>query len=238
MAEPLSLTVMASTLVAASGQSAAATVEGLQRVARLTVEVSAFAGTSLVVRLQRRPDTSAQWETTATSATIFTTGAFDLSGPIGPLTRLDWTLTGGAASTTFGVRGTAFTVYAEPADLPRFSVNARGIAELSTRAVVDACIAASDDADGYLGGRYTLPLTEWGDDLRSKCAALATATLFNVRGADPNGPDMIIYDARNQAVTWFNRLQAGRLAPPGIVDSTPDAYEAGVAVRSNTKRGW
>jgi phage gp36-like protein len=234
VAESLTLTVRESAAVSASGSGTAVEIEGRQRVARLDVEVSAFTGTSLVVTLQRRPDTSAPWETTAT-ATIAAVGRFDVSGAVGPLTRVSWTLTGsGSPSATFGVRGMASTVYAEPADLPAYACKAEAIQELASRKIVDALIAASSEADGYLAARYTMPIVSWDEDLRMNTAKVAASVLFNVRGADPNGPDALIFDGRNVALRWFDRVQAGRLSP-AIVDSTPTTYQAGIVVSSRTR---
>src|SRR5690606_11835121 len=177
MAEPLALPLRESAAATASGSSTAVEIEGRQRIARLDLEVDAFAATSLVVTLERRADASAPWETTATT-TVAAAGKFDLSGAVGPLTRISWTLAGsGTPSATFGVRGTASTVYAEPADLSAYACKAEAISELSSRKIVDALIGASSEADGYLAARYTMPIVSWDEDLRANTAKVAAALL-------------------------------------------------------------
>lgn len=234
MAEPLALTLSPSTAISADGSSTAVAITGLQRVARCTIDCTVYGASALVVTLERRPDTAAAWETTATT-TVSAVGSTALTGEVGALTRVSWTITGTA---TFGVRGTAYTVYAGPSDITRFVATAAGLDGVATAAQVDACLSAADEVDGYLNARYTMPLTSWGDDLRRQAAAVAAAVVFNVRGANPDGPDALIYDARSRALQWLDRVQAGRLAPPGLVDSTPTVYEAGIAVASRPKRNW
>jgi hypothetical protein len=93
-------------------------------------------------------------------------------------------------------------------------------------------------AEGYVSSAYEMPITAWGEDLRSATARIAGATLFRVRGADPQGPDAIVFDGESKAIKWLDRIANGRLKPPAIVDSTPDDTEGGSYLYSNTTRGW
>ncbi len=97
-------------------------------------------------------------------------------------------------------------------------------------------------ADGYLGGsgRYTLPLTAWGDDLRLAVCQLAAWDLMSVsRGFNPETPSGAMWmTRRDEAMRWLEGVAAGRVVPAGIVDSSPALTETGVAIYTEPQRGW
>lgn len=233
MAEATAIELLTLASVAGNGNGADVAIAGRQNVAQLIVEVTVV-DTSITVNVQRRDDASGAYDTTNT-ITVSTTGKHKISALVGPLTRVTYTATAGD---TFGVDGIVETVYCVPEDISEDIVREVAIAELTETRRVNACLRASDEADGYLRSRYTMPVTAWSRDLRLHSAELAAAYLFTYRGTDPNSPDMLIYDARNTAKQWFDRLQAGRIEPDITDSSDPVVYGAGVAVASDARRGW
>lgn len=128
--------------------------------------------------------------------------------------------------------------YATRADLPRHGLPAALLATIAA-ADQDAALAkASRDADGYLGKRFTLPLTAWGEDLGARVCAIAAYDLLSVRGMNPDGSDKHIADRNAEAVAWLAGVAAGRIEPAGIVDSTPAVHEGGAVVCTRARRGW
>jgi phage gp36-like protein len=102
-----------------------------------------------------------------------------------------------------------------------------------------ALASATTEADGYLNARYTLPLTAWGDDLRQHVVNIAAYRLLVRRGWSPVAPeDQTLRTGHADAMAWLQKVKDERISPPGIVDSTPDVYDAGGFVVSKAKRGW
>src|SRR5690606_14545436 len=149
-------------------------------------------------------------------------------GPLQRYVRARWALTGGTA--TFSVTGEAHVVYCLPRDIHRFSVPAGALEPVPDHEQLDACIAATDEVDGYVGGAYTLPLKAWGEDVGKAAARIAGADLLSNRGVDPESQDAVVFQREEKAHEWLNRLANGRLAPPGIVDQTPETFEGGSVV--------
>ena len=52
------------------------------------------------------------------------------------------------------------------------------------------------------------------------------------------GADAVVFDAGKRAAAWLASVAAGRIRPPGLVDSTPDVSEFGLAIASRTSRRW
>lgn len=105
-----------------------------------------------------------------------------------------------------------------------------------------ALAAAGDVADGYLGQRYTLPLTAWGDDLRLAVCAVAAFNLMGGQGFNPDGLTAeYLGKKHDDAVRWLERVARGMISPPGITDSTPadeERADCGPLVESDPPRGW
>jgi phage gp36-like protein len=153
--------------------------------------------------------------------------------------RLRWELSaaGASPSVSFSVEGEAHQVYIGPRDIGR-GLRIEALEKIATsheRAA--ACIAVSSEADGYLNGRYTLPLKRWDHALRRHCASMAVHYVLDAAGWQPEGPDNVVKTAFDRAVAWFKRLQAGQLEPPDIVDSTPATFDGGSVVVSRSRRG-
>lgn len=232
MANPTSITLLPLTALTGSGSGTA--VELATPCSCLALRVASDASVSL--RLETSTTGTGQWTTVdellahGGSSLPWTAAGLDR------FVRLQWTVLQGTAACS--VAGTAEVVYCSPADISRFGAPAEGLEELTQSEYADACLASTDEADGYIGGAYTLPLTAWGSDLRLHVAKMATLLLFERRGWDPGGPDGQIVKGRERAIEWLNRLANGRLKPPGLADSTPDAFDGGSSVVSSPKRGW
>ena len=101
-------------------------------------------------------------------------------------------------------------------------------------------MGASDLADGYLARQLTLPLSEWGDDLRRHVCAIAAYDLMTQRGYNPEGGDSNLRLRYEDAVRWLERVASGTVRP-AVTDSTPTsstAMPSGPVVRTSSKRGW
>lgn len=94
---------------------------------------------------------------------------------------------------------------------------------------VDAAIAwASSLANSYLRKRYTLPLVQYGDDLRQQVAALATWQLMRKRGFQPgSGADESVVVGKEDAIRWLRDVSHGHAELDGAVDSSPSVDEEG-----------
>ncbi|HEV8246073.1 MAG TPA: phage protein Gp36 family protein, partial [Polyangiaceae bacterium] len=141
-------------------------------------------------------------------------------------------------SFTFSVAGEAHVLYATPSQVKAVSIVPVALSSLSTEQQLDACLAATGECDDYLNSSYVMPITAWGSSLVKHCGSLAVLQMMDARGWQPEGPDLRIVDNRDQAMTYLNRIAAGRLKPPDIVDSTPEVFEGGCFVVSGAPRGW
>lgn len=239
--------LLASALQSASGSGGSVDITDgsvARRAAVVTVDVTAFVPVdsdpmpSVLFTLETRANSAAPWRS-AGSVSAGALGTYELSaGALDALVRLSWTFTN-MTSATFQADASAGVTFCDPSDITRYAVPERSIEDVDASTRAAACIAVTDLAAGYLNSAFTFPITAWGDDLRAKCADLAAAHIFKHRGADPTGPDAMVFDARDKALSWLDRIANGRLKPVGIVDSTPEVFEGGaVVVQGRPKRGW
>lgn len=132
--------------------------------------------------------------------------------------------------------------YATTTDLARLGIAATAIAAVSSTIQEAALEAASVLADGYLRGRYTLPLTTWGEDLTRAVCAIAAWDILCQRGFDPNrGGDVAIETRANAATSWLKDVSAGRVVVSGgntTPTATRHARASGPRVTSDRTRGW
>lgn len=126
--------------------------------------------------------------------------------------------------------------YATPADLYSLGLPQRALSGVSVPDQEAALESASRLADSYLSARYTLPLTAWGSDLRRAVAVIAAYDLLAVRGFAPEGADEHVRLRYEDAIRWLENVSKGLVNPVGIVDSTPEVTNTGVAVRTGVKR--
>ena len=252
MANAKAITLLASGTQTAAGDGSAVDLGEtvgdylvLRSAVQVVIPVTAFALESpappdpepvLTLSIETRDATADPWETIVTLE-IEATGRYTLSaGDLGRYVRLSWELGVGLESVDFGATGQAHVVYCDPRDLTKTCVPERSVADITASARADACISASDEADGYIGGAYTLPLLAWPNDLRDHTARIATGIIFAHRGVDPQGPDANVLLERDRALKWLDRLANGRLSPPGLIDSTEDVFEGGSVVISIPSR--
>lgn len=233
------------TLAASAARTSSGSGSAVDLVSATTVEVSvlvsAASGSSptLDISLQTSEDGTV-WQPLDSTARFATTGRRVIRSA-GALryVRAAWTIGGTAPSFTFSVTGSAFVVYATPADLDALGPAALSTEEISADDKDRVLVSVSTEADGYLNARYTLPLTAWGDDLRQHVVNIAAYRLLVRRGWSPVSPeDETIRTGYTDAIAWLSKVKDERISPPGIVDSTPDTYDAGGFVVSKPKRGW
>lgn len=128
---------------------------------------------------------------------------------------------------------------AEIADLIRY-----GSPETSARTILDrdknlALDSASDEAAAELNRRYEFPLTSWGEDLKRVVSVIAAYELFSgIRGFDSAGQGSSLKIRADAARAWLKRVGDGELAPPDLVDATPDVADGGASVVTSPRRGW
>jgi phage gp36-like protein len=138
--------------------------------------------------------------------------------------------------------------YCTPANLAQYLPAA--VLSLTTNAQqLQACDDASEEADSYMRGRYTLPLLAWGTDVTRYTSWIACYLLCQLIGFAPQaGSDRLIVERYYQAVGWPDRAGTGWF--PGIQrqaihpDVTPtiavgaDAVHDLPQVRTAPQRGW
>jgi phage gp36-like protein len=114
------------------------------------------------------------------------------------------------------------TRYAERADLAKYSLPAAVLAAIATADQDSALDAASQVADGYLGAKFVLPLTAWGEDLKRAVCDFAAWILIKRRGFSPQNADGgMIREAYDDSVEWFKGVAAGKVVPSSVRDSEP-----------------
>lgn len=131
--------------------------------------------------------------------------------------------------------------YGTPADLQRHAIPASSLASVSSQEQQVALDAQSAIADGYLSGRYLLPLTAWGLDLTFYVCQLTEFAICTTRGiAAETESYEILRDKRDAAVKWLEGVRDGNINPAGIVDSAtpPTADDFGAGLYTETARGW
>lgn len=138
--------------------------------------------------------------------------------------------------------------YCVRTDLPNY-IAAAALSPISTAIQDQACIDASSTMDSYLRGRYALPLSAWGSDLRRYTAYVAIFYLMQGRGFSPQaGADRLItqryYDAvgdpSKPGTGWGPNVQRQSVHP----DVTPAQAQPGdpvhdvPQVHTSPPRGW
>lgn len=237
MSENLDIDLSPPSAVSASGESASVDLGPRRRAALVPVRCEGFAGTgSFQVFLETSQDGATNWTPLDVARVELGVPEVRLSSfETARFVRLRWQLEG-TATVELAAAGIGCVLYATPKQLPSFGAPGRSFEEVTAYEQIEACLAASDEADGYIGNAYRLPLSRWGFDLVKHVAALAVEIIFAARGIDPDGPDAVIIDRRNRAVQWLDRLGQGRISPPGMVDSTPEEFEGVCVVTSLPRR--
>lgn len=244
MSQPLSIELHASGVETANGSGAAVDMGLVASVsprsaAKLEIAVTAFADVERVRLVFEHAALEAGPWLELDELDLTQTGDHEHSvGDAKRWLRVSWELfgAGSSPSLTFSVAGKAHQVYVSPRSLQRV-MRVHALEDITTpHARAGACISVSSEADGYLGGRYTLPLKQWDDTLTEQCARIAIRYALDACGWQPDGPDGVVEKAFDRAIAWLKRLQDGKLEPPEIVDSTPEVFEGGSVVVSRPRR--
>lgn len=104
--------------------------------------------------------------------------------------------------------------YCVRADLAQY-LPAPVLALASTSVQDQACIDATVEADSYIRGRFSLPLLDWGSDVRRYTAWIACYLIAQQVGFAPQaGSDRLIVERYYQAVGWPDRPGTGWF--PGV----------------------
>ena len=87
--------------------------------------------------------------------------------------------------------------------------------------IVAALQLQSDYMNGYLSESFTLPLLEWGQDVRFCCCVLARWHLYVRRGLDPK-QDFAVFDPNGALGTqkWLEGVANGNVRPV-VTESAP-----------------
>jgi phage gp36-like protein len=119
------------------------------------------------------------------------------------------------------------TAYATLADVYNLGVPQAAVAQITTAQQQAALDAANAEADGYLAGRFRLPLTSWSMDLKLHVCARAAYTMLVVRGYNPDDEaDVNVLSRANQALKWLKSIQDGNTTP-NVVDSSTISGDTG-----------
>ena len=131
--------------------------------------------------------------------------------------------------------------YCSRDDLTNLGIFADALRTTSAIKQDAAIAAASDEMDGYLGSRYKLPLSDWGQDVRLMCARLAIYILIAARGYNPESPgDAQVLEAHDMAERWLKRVSDGDLALT-VTDASAQGIgyvSGGVQLLSSRSRGY
>jgi phage gp36-like protein len=127
-------------------------------------------------------------------------------------------------------------------ELSRLGIRQEALRNIPIDEQQGAIDAVSDEIDGYLAARFTLPLISWKQDLRKKCAQMAVCDLLSVRGVNSSRPnDEQLFLDRQAAVKWLTKIADGDLAIQ-VQDSSggsqPSRASGGLQIQSNPNRGY
>lgn len=238
MANPLAIELHAASPESTAGQGASVDIGALRSCVRLVLDIGSVSGNapSLSVSLETSRNGVDGWRLA---------GGIGASNPeavfanLQRFIRVTWNVTGTASPiVTFRIYGTAEVIYATPKDLNGFGIPAKALDSVADETKAQALLAASDEADGYLGSGFILPLTSWTSDLRKHVANMAVMTIMKVRGFQPGGSDDLIVKGQDDAVCWLTKIATHRLGPPGIVGSSPPDVEGGASLTTSDIRGF
>lgn len=253
MADALAVALHASGAETADGTGATAVDIGTLRTClELLLDVTAVTGTfaageGLTVTVETSPDGTTGWQSVGTFTVAAAIGSEKLFfGGCREYVRVSWALTGsGSPSFTFSVSGDAHVLYAEPEDIDG-SINAVALQSVSDQTKLKQLLRATGDVDASLNSAYEMPLTAWGPVVRGMTADRAMFYCVESRGFDPDNPsDQLIIlkggvmqpgGGRTSLQKQLDDIAAGRIKPREIVDSTPDTFEGGGFVISDTAR--
>lgn len=133
------------------------------------------------------------------------------------------------------------TAYATLTDVYNIGLSAAAMGQITVpqqQAILDAEVVA---ADGYLRGRYALPLIAFSSDLTLAVAQRTAWRILALRGFNPeSGADVVIRQGYDDATAWLEGVQRGAIHPSVTPATPPDpgtAYAQPQAT-SRAPRGW
>lgn len=237
MPNKAAITLHAAGLETASGATTPAVDIGeLRKLVTLRTDVTEITGT-LTIAIETSSD-DVNYRVARTLTPITAIASVESAIPeMSRYVRARWTLSAGG-SAKFSVGGDAHVIYANPDDLPRYSVPAAAIANTTADEKGLKLLAASSRADDDLSGAYQLPLTAWSESLRMYVAQMAGWMIMKQRGADPNGKDASLAKSHDEAIAWLKQIAEGNRRPIGIEDSTAEVNETSAYVETRESRGW
>jgi phage gp36-like protein len=237
MANALAVTLQASAEALASGAADGVEIAAIRSCVKLRLDLTALtAGAKLTVYIDTGASATGPWRSLGAFPALLVAATKDQTfADCLAFVRARWVLEGATPSATFSVAGAAHVLYAKVGDLDAHGIPAAAIGSASQSVQAECCLAATNEADGYLGGGKTLPLTAWESDLTDAVAQIAVYKIMKRRGFQPQGSDELIVKGRDDAISWLRGVARGDIEPPGLVDSTPEAYEASVSVYSDTQ---
>lgn len=140
--------------------------------------------------------------------------------------------------------------YCTPTDVTTYAIPANALTTVTDADQQAACDAATAEANGYLNGRYVLPIqAPYPLDLVIHTAFIAAKHMMAKRGWQPvQGGDRAVLANYFKAVGnpevpgslgWFNRVQRQEISPV-IQDSRPAASTQGTIpqVWTGSQRRW
>ncbi len=133
------------------------------------------------------------------------------------------------------------TAYATLTDLYQYGLPQNSFGSISTSQQQAALDSRNAWADGYLRGRYQLPLLGWDIDLRMHVAQITAWDLLNLRGyAARAGADVEVETRAMKAIEWFEGVERGRVHPNVTPSAAPTPGTAYAQPQAITKqmRGW
>ena len=128
--------------------------------------------------------------------------------------------------------------YASADNLKLTGMPAVALAKVDAAALPEALEQASELIDSYIRGRYTLPLSNWGGDLRRACIVVAVYDLLSLRGYTPAGEDDNVRLRYLDVLKWLEGVRDEKIHTAQIVDATPDESEESATVVCDALRGW
>ena len=129
-------------------------------------------------------------------------------------------------------------------------MNQVSLVNVSPAEVTAACVAASDEADSYMRGRFPVDTvaTSWGTDIRMNVSFIAAWILLQARGFRPSaGADETIRENYYKAVGdprgeqgngWFPGIQRQRVHPNIVFPTPPVPTFQMPQVATSCPRGW
>ena len=138
--------------------------------------------------------------------------------------------------------------YCDPSDLPNY-IAASALQPISAPVQLQACKDASEEMDSYFRGRYALPLSQWGTDVRRHTAYIAIYLLMAGRGYAPKaGADTLILQNYYKVVGYPDRPGSGwavgvqrQSIHPDVTPAQPqpgDVIHDIPQVITSPQRGW